>query len=238
MDFKNKISELKSIQKQCEKDGESINSKIQNELTIVQNQIVTKYDDDIKESYKKLQNVDSELANLYRLVELCSVFDEKVITKVISELVSSFEGVEYIYQYTRNYTKVNINSSKYLVDKRPKIIISQNHKRDFYCNDTNADLSELVKCGHALILVDDAIGLQHVIQFYRFNECKMDIKSLVDFGKFEYVKEFIDSLISYKIEKKMVSVSNETINMLKLKFICFKSNEIRKKYELRDRIKE
>lgn len=235
MDFNLELEQLSQSKKKCLVEVRNVDKKRQEEIEQVTRQINDKYSELSKNMYKELGEHNDRIDAYCKMLESYSYFDERSIGNTIASLMRVFEGVNFIYQDTDYLTKkvqrlvFDIKETK--VTKHPRIIVAEEYKAEFYSDDRNS-LNSLVKNGKALILVDDAGFLEKGIIFYYANTDSHSLEQTVKFGKFSYVKEFIDSLISYKIERKLKSISSDELAKLERDFIASRLEQIEENYRI------
>lgn len=173
-----------------------------------------------------------------KLIASYSRFDAKIIGNVLAELISVFEGRTYVYQEA-NY---NIKQAQRLAfdceetneQNFIKLIVAEEYKANSYSDDNNDHNNPnlLVQNGMALILANESHSWKTNITFYYANTFKPNLETKVKFEKFSYVKEFIDSLISFKVENEMQRIPKSTLIQLEREFISSRLEQIEAHYSL------
>ncbi len=110
------------------------------------------------------------------------------------------------------------------------IVVCEDNKHNWYTDNKSTNPNSLVKNGLAIILADDTTEKE--IPFYRANTGTHTLEQCVKYGRFSYVKYFIDELITYKIENDLTNISDEEIEVLKIAFISSRVDQIKKNYTL------
>lgn len=235
MDFNLELEQLRQNKKQCLVEARSIEEKKQEELKQITRQINDKYSELSKNKYKELEEHNDRIDAYCQLLESYSYFDERTIGNTIASLMRVFEGVNFIYQDTYYFTKkiqqLAFDSEETNIRKHPRIIVEAEYRDEPYSDDRTS-LNSLVKNGKALVLVDDADTLGKGVAFYYANTESHSLEQTVKFGKFSYVKEFIDILISYKMENKLKSIPFDEIVKLKRDFIASRLDQIEENYRI------
>ena len=54
----------------------------------------------------------------------------------------------------------------------------------------------------------------------------------VNFGKFSYVKDFIDYVISYRMKNNLKEITKEQLDKIKVNFLVFNEEEIDSRYQI------
>ena len=171
--------------------------------------------------YKQIDEYNKKIDDCLLKIENYSIFDSSVISRVITHLVSIFEGEEYICQYTCHKCGNNF--------KNIVIIVSESDSKDYY---NERYLYSLVKNKKAIILGSDEC-YNETIKFYEADSMHR-VNSCVSFKNFSYVKEFIDFLIDFKFQKNSVNLSEELIKCLEAEFVKLKLDQIKENYDKKD----
>ena len=116
------------------------------------------------------------------------------------------------------------------VTKHPRIVVAEDSRCNRYSDARNENLNSIVRNGQAIILADDRTKAE--IPFYRTNTGTHTLEQRVKFGRFSYVKDFIDELISYKIEHSLKDISADELERLKIDFISSRVEQIEENYRL------
>lgn len=175
--------------------------------------------EDENQSYEMRQRLlqhNDTMDAYHKLVESYSAFDSKKIGKALANLITEFEDTKYVYQEALCY--------RYSTTYHVRIIIAEENKCPYYYGDL---ISALVR-GKAIVLescsIDPnsslswhSIGTQ--IPFYRANITTHFLDTCVRYDNFYYVKDFIDELISYKMEHDLKDISSEELRELLIRFI-------------------
>lgn len=162
------------------------------------------------------------------LIEYYSCFDMMSIGKTIASLIQIYVGKNYSYQEAYCYSNSGLYMGSDFVYSA--IIIEEESKCRNYPNNS---IEELLNQDKAIVLVEDISPIDGDMHFYRKNEYGRLIEC-VKYGKFSYVKEFIDSVIGYQIKNQKRNISFEELEVLKLKFITSKLDTIKENYKIRD----
>ena len=125
------------------------------------------------------------------------------------------------------------------VRKHTRIVVQDDVKQSTYVDDKKGSgLDSLAKSGKAIILVENADTLDRGILFYKANPATHSLDQCVDFGKFSYVKEFVDSLIDYKRTNGIYTISSDEVEKLELDFILERVDQIQENYKAVDQRQE
>ncbi len=183
----------------------------------------------------KLKSIETELKNskeqeilqhndkmdtYHKLVESYSCFDSKKIGNIIASLVTAFEGKEYIYQEC--LCCPHFDQHYYI-----RIIIDKENKRDYYGSIIGG--GKVICLSSCKVDPNSALSWSSVetqIPFYRANTTTHFLDTCVKFDDFYYVKNFIDELISYKLEHNLKEISSKELRKLIGNFISSRIGQI------------
>ncbi len=237
MSFNDELQKLRKVKKQCLVEIQSVEDEKHAELEQIEEtkkQVVLKYAELSKSKYQELREHNRRIDIYCRLIEFHSYFDAKEIGSAIASLMRTFEGTNYIYQEAEYHTTevevLAFDKQKTKVTKHPRIVIAEDSRRNWYSDYKGENLNSIVRNGKAIILSDDT--LEREIPFYYANTGTHTLEQRVKFGGFSYVKDFIDKLISYKIEYSLKNLSSDEIERLKIDFISSRVEQIEENYRL------
>ena len=242
MSFNSELEELKKTQDKWFSDVNDIETQKKAELERVMQAIEEKYSLLKKGICDELELQKEGILNYCKEIEAYSYFDEGQIGKVIAHLMKIFEGVNYSYQdafYFSSYVGEKKKKGSTTIRKHPRIVIQDEEKQSTYVDDNKGNgLDSLVERGKAIVLVENADTLDNGIPFYRANPNTHSLDQCVNYGRFSYVKDFIDSLIDYKREKGIYSISSDEIEAMELDFILERVDQIQENYKAVDQRQE
>lgn len=238
MNFSTELEKLRKIKKQCLLEANSLEAEEIDELAKAKERIQKIYEKLKDYKYQELRKNNDKINSYCQKIEVYSIFNANEIGNIIANLMITFEGENYVYQDTyyelekeKTHTlRTEVNRIKSHI----KIIVKQGNKSDLY---TAHDINSLLK-NKKIIILNSTDTQEDEIQFYRANTGNHSIEQCVRFGRFNYVKEFIDELISYKIENKLKSISYEEVEDIKVDFIASRINQIEENYRLLNKQKE
>lgn len=235
------LSKLKQNLKKWE-DQRDQNTKAENEeLEIAKKAIREKYAKQQEPIYKEIGEARKKIENNCKKIQLFSTFDSKIIGEILEQLVTIFEGEEYCYQETTfQTTKIEhcvFDRVESKVDKEIRIIIKADCKREKYDNRFSG-LYRFVSDGNVIMLCEDEYRLEPDISFNHSNIRNTDIESNVKYGKFDYVKEFMNGVIDFRIANKMVNINKSDLYKLLGEFLAERKDFIESNYQLRQQEKQ
>lgn len=237
MNFNDELQKLREVKKQYLSEIQSVEDEKRAELEQIEEakkQAVLKYDELSKSKYQELDGHNSRTDTYCRLIESYSYFDAKKIGSAIASLMRTFEGTNYIYQEAEYHTTevevLAFDKQETKITKHSRIVISEDSRRNWYSDDRGENLNSIVGNGKAIILSDNMI--EREIPFYCANTRTHTLEQRVKFGRFSYIKDFIDELISYKIEHSLKDLPSDDIERLEIDFISSRTEQIEENYRL------
>ncbi len=225
MNFNKRIDELNMMRQEYLNIKDKIDYDIEIEIQALRQKLTLQYKDEKEINNKKIEDIEREIKEYYKSIERYSLFEPSEIGGILSSLVSVFEGTDFVYKIVPIY-----KDNKFEISKPVKLIVSKKHEKDYYLS---KDIVDLINKGKAIIL--DENQSVNGIYFYHFDENENTLKPSINLHKFPSIQEFIDKIISYKMDKKISKIPLDTLEIFKLKFISSKTNNIKINYELERR---
>ena len=213
-------------------------SDMENELTFFAKRIKDKHLPKIQSAHNEIEECEQRIDEYCKKIEEYSTFDDQVIGEVLSSIISAFEKKAYFYQDACYYTSQTeyylFEKREYDVCKQVKIIVAESERHTQYDDEYLGarSLNRLADRGLALILDEDIDPLSNKITFYRSNAINHNLIPKVNFEKFPYIKDFVDYVISYRMENNLKEISKEELDKIKVKFLIFNEEEIDSKYQI------
>ena len=235
MDFNLELEQLRKQKKQVQEERSSLREQKEREIRETLEKISKKYAQMSRNNDQQLLESNKKIDTYCQMLEEYSTFNAKELGETITSLMRIFEGVNFVYQeaqinHTTEVQRLVFDSIEVDVEKHPRIIVLEEERKNSY-SDRHNSLKSLVKQGKAIILVDDANPSDKYLSFYRADTMNHNIKQCINVGRFTYVKEFIDYLISYKIENQSHELSSDEIEKLKVEFISARTKQIEENYQ-------
>ena len=198
--------------------------------------VIAEYSKKVSDCDDVVKKTKSDLNDYNELVSKYSTFNQNMIGIVITELVKIIEGKEFLYKNVVDiFQKVvhgPMDSWDEKVERKVRIIIDSNESQDCYDNSYaydykkyNSQIDQLVEDGYAILL---STGNSKDITFLTSKNGQ--ISYLVNFGKFGYIKDFIDELVQYRFQRKKEDITKEDVIFCLQRFIPKYEEQIAKKY--------
>ncbi len=237
MNFNEELQKLREAKKQCLSEIQGVedekNAKLE-QIEQARKKALSTYYELRQAKYQDLATHNNRTDAYCKLIESYSYFDAREIGTAIASLIRTFEGMNYIYQeadyYTAEVIPLAFDKLEDKVTRRPRIIIAEDSKRNWYTDNKGESLNSFVKNGKAIILSPASFATR--IPFYRANTATHTLEQCVKLGRFSYVQNFIDELISYKMEHNLKDISSDELERLKIDFISSRVEQIEENHRL------
>lgn len=168
------------------------------------------------------QNIKDNLQSVHDFNNMLisySTFNELMISNVICLLIHIVEEEDFQYQSARyyiGYLRYNLWGGQGYEDfnlMNVRMIINEKkRKEEYYCSfDEQDEVTELVKSGNAILLQKGwRPKNEDNITFY-FLDDNNNISCSSDFGRFDYVKNFMNFVIQYRFLHHLKEISKDDI---------------------------
>lgn len=220
------LNELQTRYSNCEQMNQDILSERKAIIKKEKDRIKSKYAKKIKKNKIMLEEAKDDLNRFDDLINKYSTFNIETIGKLIQNLVTLVEGEFFCYQEATNINTVITyapygESIETDFENIINIIINANNKKNIYYSkeEFESEIFELIKNGKAILLSNqNQFSLnQKEITFYNSQDGK--INSSVNFGRFGYVRNFIDAIIQYRFKNKIDQIEERDLLLLLSFFI-------------------
>lgn len=213
MDVNDILTEKRKEKKDLLKSAMYNKEKLENEKS---KKVKNDYYINMNTAYLRITRTNLEIDNICSKIKENSKFNVEEIGAIVSDLVTIFEGEKFTYKLAC------YEPSNWFV------LITSDEKDQKYFR--KQQMYSIRKKGDALIFPVSNIFSEASVYFYTADKMHR-VNQTVGFGKFSYVKEFIDELILYKIKNNKEYLSPEEMEELKYNFIKSRVDDIQKKYE-------
>lgn len=229
--------------KSAEKDREELLLKRKNDIEKATNEIIKSFAQIITTSEKDILCVQEELKTFDKLLTKYSTFSVDLIGNILQQLISIVEADGYLYKQINYISKKRVHSALDFWDEDiqalANIIIITEKYIEYYENSSQTEIKidKLIEQGYALLLSqqDKNIKDDKIITLYSLQEGHAICN--INFGKFDYAKDFIDNLIQYRFQNKMDEFTEKDMLLFLQNYIIQHKDEIMKKYESKFDIK-
>jgi len=215
MDFN---SELKKLNDELDRQSSEYERLLETKKRKLEDAIKSineHYDKLIKLQTTKLERNSNNVEEYKKEIVEYSIFSVRDLGEVIATIVKIYEGLDYIY--TETYFDSDRRDSRIVIAGPNLYNISS-------IIGTNLDP---FRDGNSsgILLSKTNLDREPAKHFYKINRDR-DLELCMELKHFPYVKEFIDTLISYKMHKKKSCLSLEELKDIRNKFILDRVDEI------------
>lgn len=228
------IVNLHDKYKASQQTYENLLCKRNKEIQLAAAKIVLSYESEITKCNEDITAAGKELNDFDKLFEKYSTFDIDLIGKAIQQIISVVENEEYVYEkVTHKYKRIERGAIGDICwedyEDKVKIIVRKDKLEKCYNSlYKHTDIiKELVQDGFAIVLCEKHF-LEKNITFYTSKDG--NVSCHIDFGKFSYVKEFVDDLVQYRFKNNLVKINGKDILIFMKNFITEHENMIKNIY--------
>lgn len=166
-----------------------------------------------------------------KVVQKCSHLDVGIFN-IITELISVYEGEPYVLRNIDVHRDKTSPSRVFLTSMIMPKSTYEKIKNPHYMRERY--FHHLLKNGYAINPYSD-VEKEIILGPYAFSFYEVDsmgrLNPTFSYKGFPYVKEFIDFLIDYKMEKNQLRLTLREMNQLKDEFIRRNQEDIKKNYQ-------
>lgn len=120
------------------------------------------------------------------------------------------------------------------IETKVRIIVRKDKLKNCYDSSYESEINKLVKNGNALLLSEQDIYNNKEITFYTFQDSQF--LCCIDFGRFDYIKEFIDNIVQYRFQNDIIEFTEKDMLTFMKNFVIEHKDIIMKNYD--SKIKE
>lgn len=233
-----KIIGVKEQQEICQQKKEELELKKIQELKKLEEELREKYRPSEESIIQEMSQLNKEVETYSQKIKTFSTFPSGMIGEIFADLLTIYEGEPYCFQKTKYRTK-KIKTCTFdrvevdVIKNIAMIIKEENMEPEYHYPFHNPAL--FAHNGEIIVLdeceKEDTLGDE--ICFYEFNSSTNQLSSYVRFGRFDYVKEFIDFVIDFRIKNNQLDIDVEEMQGLLKQFFNQKKEEIKANYQLR-----
>lgn len=188
--------------------------KMKEELEINKVKIEEEYKEKEKPIFEDLKLLHGEIDACLNKYIKCATFGAYELGSVLEKMMTAFEGEEYCYQEADYYIEKIGDLGVVKVKKKVRLVVKQNKKRfDYKQGWSNCgQIVDLVNDGYMIVLEESKNDLNYNMALYEKDYNKIYDK--VNYGKFDYVKEFIQIIIDYRYKNNLVNIDYNDMEKL------------------------
>ena len=178
-----------------------------------------------------------ELTDFEQLIYKYSSFNSKLIGRILAQLISLIEGEKYSYQQATHDTtearSTPYGGETFKVQNNILMIVRGTQSKGNYYDfgDYDNAIGNLVKSGKAILLSGNGYRDDTKITFYYVKSGKINCS--VDFGRFNYAKEFIDIVMQYRFQNGIEKIDEKDLLLCMSSFVSSNKELITSNYHFR-----
>ena len=223
MNFQEKLQDLRKEKAIAIKGIETVEENKKEEIREVTKSIEEKYSGKIEKYKEEFTDSVSNIHEYCRLIDKYSAFNRRDISYILADLVSVFEGKKYIVSqmsyHPEKGSPAQVQDVLVIIEKSNfEKIKDKNYLEERY-------LYHLIK-NYKIIVLDAKFSLcmPEILKFYKFETGT--INQNIRLRGYEYLKEFIDMVINYRLEKNIDEITEDELENLKNQFILSNIEQI------------
>lgn len=228
MSYFEQLNELQEERNEIRKREIRLQKQKEKEIALATLEIDNKHLEEQRRINSDYEYNSQSLTNTCNMISIYSSFSPNDIGEIISSLMSRIEGKHFIYQKAVLKEKRRSNNSFTIdigpVEKPLILIVRFEEKKDSYYKE---DIQNLVSQNRALILKDEE-SITSDIYFYYANRATKELVPTINLKNFDYVQEFIDYIIDYKIKNRLTAITTENLYQLLNEFIIDREDSIKR----------
>ena len=234
------FDEIENLYDKCksaEEYKEELLLQREKDIENARKKIIDDYSKKLDLNEKNITSVKKDLNTFEKLLVKYSTFNLDLIGSILQQLISITESEEYLYKQVSHTFKKRVHGVMDSWDEDVQtfanIIITKNKSLDYYdsTNQAKSKIHEFVENGDALLLSEQDINEKKQKQITFYNLTDEHIESRVNFGKFDYVKDFIDNVIQYRFQNNMDKITEKDMLLFLQNYIIQHKDVIVKNYE-------
>lgn len=232
------IVELYNKCKNLEQVKEELLLKRKEEIEKATEKIMKSYSMKLSQNNEDITYIKKELIDFNKLFSKYSTFNIDLVGKVLQQLISIVENEEYLYKQVTHKFKKRVHGVMDSWDEdieiKVGIIVRKDKLKNCYDSSYESEINKLVKNGNALLLSEQDIYNNKEITFYTFQDGHF--LCCIDFGRFDYIKEFIDNIVQYRFQNDIIEFTEKDMLIFMKNFVNWHKDIIMKNYS--SKIKE
>lgn len=212
------IVNLYNKYKSIEQTREELLLKREKEIEEATEKIIKSYSIKLTKNNEDITFIKKELNDFDKLFAKYSMFDIDLVGKSIQQLISIVESEEYLYKQVIHKLKKRVHGVMDSWDEdiqtKATIVVRKDKLMNCYESSYKSEskINKLIKNGDALLLSEQDINTRNNKKITFYTSIDGQVLYHIDYGRFNYIKEFIDSIVQYRFENNMIEFTEE--NML------------------------
>lgn len=220
----------------CNKKIDGIGNKKTKSLEESRNKIESEFAGKLNPFYEERKKINDSINEYIKDYEKYSTFDNEILGKILSELLTMYEGKKFCYQkasfHTTKITPCVFDRIEEDVTYHIRVCVNERKKRNFYNGKGEFDDIRMLVNDNDMLILDESenwLGKNITVNKHTGKE----ISSCINFGRFVYVKDFLNYVIKQRIENGIEQVDYGYMEDLLRKFILLRRGAIESGYNAR-----
>ena len=230
------IANLYNKYKSVEQVKEELLLKRKKEIEEATEKIIKSYSQKLTQNNEDITSTKKELNDFEKLFVKYSTFNIDLVGKALQQLISIVESEEYLYKQVTQKLKKRVHGVMDSWDEdtqtKARIIVRKDKLMNYYDSSDKSEskINELVKNGDALLLSEQDINTRNNKKITFYSSQDGQVLCHVDYGKFSYIKEFIDSIVQYRFQNNMIEFTEQDMLSFMRTFVISHKDIIMENY--------
>ena len=230
------IANLYNKYKSVEQVKEELLLKRKKEIEEATEKIIKSYSQKLTQNNEDITSTKKELNDFEKLFAKYSTFNIDLVGKALQQLISIVESEEYLYKQVTHKFKKRVHGVMDSWDEdiqtKARIIVRKDKLMNCYDSSDKGEskINELVKNGDVLLLSEQDINTRNNKKITFYTSQDGQILCHVDYGRFGYIKEFIDSIVQYRFQNNMIEFTEKDMLSFMQNFVIGHKDIIMENY--------
>lgn len=230
------IANLYNKYKSVEQVKEELLLKRKKEIEEATEKIIKSYSQKLTQNNEDITSTKKKLNDFGKSFAKYSTFNIDLVGKALQQLISIVESEEYLYKQVTQKFKKRVHGVMDSWDEdtqtKARIIVRKDKLMNYYDSSDKSEskINELVKNGDALLLSEQDINTRNNKKITFYTSQDGQVLCHVDYGRFSYIKEFIDSIVQYRFQNNMIEFTEQDILSFMRTFVISHKDIIMENY--------
>lgn len=230
------IANLYNKYKSVEQVKEELLLKRKKEIEEAAEKIIKSYSQKLTQNNEDITSTKKELNDFEKSFAKYSTFNIDLVGKTLQQLISIVESEEYLYKQVTQKFKKRVHGVMDSWDEdtqtKARIIVRKDKLMNYYDSSDKSEskINELVKNGDALLLSEQDINTRNNKKITFYTSQDGQVLCHVDYGRFSYIKEFIDSIVQYRFQNNMIEFTEQDMLSFMRTFVISHKDIIMENY--------
>lgn len=238
----NEIANLYNKYKTVEQIKDELLLEREKEIEEATEKITKSYSQKLTQNNEDITSAKKELNDLEKWFAKYSTFNIDLVGNALQQLITIVESEEYLYKQVTHKIKKRVHGimddCEEDIQTKVRIIVRKDKLMNCYESPYPSEniIKQLVKNGEALLLSEQNINTRNnqKITFYASQDGQ--VLCYVNYGRFGYIKKFIDSIVQYRFQNNMLEFTEKDMILFMRNFVIRYKDIIMENYS--SKIKE